>query len=161
MKTSFINLIVLCVSVMCFSLVGCSSNTQSENTGVGAVSGAVVGGLAGSLVGAGTGQAVAIGVGAVAGALLGGYVGHSMDSSDNTRVYNTMEHNPTNHATHWKNTTTGNTYTVAPTSQRMAVNGNPNCRRYYSTAVINGEKRKVSGIACRQANGTWQAVSVH
>jgi surface antigen len=145
----------------CFvvGLAGCSSNTQKENTGIGAASGAVVGGLAGSLVGAGTGQLVAVGVGAVAGALMGSSIGHHMDSSDNMRAYSAMDNNPPNHPTHWKNTANGSSYTLAPTSQRMSYKGNPNCRRYYGSVYVSGSKHKVSGIACRQADGSWVAVS--
>ena len=82
MKRIFTQLLIF---VLGFSLVACSSNTQNENTGIGAVTGAVLGGLAGSAIGQGTGKVVAVGAGIVAGALLGGYIGHSMDSSDNTR----------------------------------------------------------------------------
>lgn len=159
MKALVTQILVLLLSMVSVGLVGCSTNTQSENTGIGAVTGAVAGGLAGSLIGGGTGQVVAIGVGAVAGALLGGYIGHSMDSSDKEKMNTAMTNNPTNKATTWKNSKTGTKYTVAPTSSKMTVNGNANCRRYYTTAMINGEKKKVSGIACQQADGTWQAVN--
>lgn len=151
--------IIFSFSLLSVGLVGCSTNTQSENTGIGAVSGAVLGGLAGSLIGGGTGKVLAVGVGAIAGGVLGGYIGHSMESSDTQRVNDAMENNPTNQATTWTNQKTGTRYTVAPTSNKMTINGNPNCRRYYTTAVIDGRKQKVSGIACQQDDGSWKAVN--
>lgn len=154
MKGIFSKFIFLSASVISVGLVGCSTNTQNENTGIGAVTGGVAGGLVGGLAG---GSAAAVGIGVVGGALLGGFIGHSMDSSDNSRMYNSMEHNPTNKSTTWKNTTTGQTYTIAPTSSRMVYRDNPNCRRYYATAIINGSKQKISGIACRRADGVWES----
>lgn len=159
MKAILAKGIILLASVFSVGLVGCSSNTQSENTGIGAVTGAVAGGLAGSLIGGGAGKVVAVGVGAVAGALLGGYIGHNMDSSDHGRMNNAMNNNPTNKSTTWTNSQTGTRYTVAPTSSMMTVNGNPNCRRYYTTAIIGGKKQKISGIACRQSDGSWRAMN--
>jgi surface antigen len=140
-------------------LTGCSSNTQNQNTTLGAVTGAVVGGVAGSAFGGGTGRAVAVGVGAVAGALLGGYVGHSMDSSDNSNMCNTMSNNPTNHSSSWKNKKSGARYTMKPTSNVFTYNGNSTCRKYQATAVVNGEKQTTDGVACKQSNGSWQTVS--
>lgn len=154
MKNTCMKIVFLIVSMGCVSLTGCSStNTQGENTAIGAVGGAVVGGVAGGLIG-NTGGAV---VGVVAGGLLGGLIGHSMDSTDNTTIYSSMDNNPTNQSTTWKHD--GNTYTVAPTSSRMAYGSYQHCRRYYATAYINGKKQKMSGIACRQPNGTWEAMS--
>lgn len=150
MKTIF-----LCISMISVNLVGCVSNSQNENTAIGTVTGAVAGGLAGSIIGGGVGNAVGIGVGAVAGGIIGGLIGHSMDSTDSDRMYNAMDNNPTNRATTWTNEKTGTKYTVAPTSNRMTFKGNPNCRRYYTTAVLDGKKQKVSGIACQQRNGNW------
>lgn len=157
MKTMLAKAMIMLASALSVGLVGCSTNTQSENTGIGAVTGAVAGGLAGSLIGGGTGKVVAVAAGAVAGALLGGYIGHSMDSSDTSRMNSAMNNNPTNKATTWTN---GNAkYTVAPTSNTMTVNGNPNCRRYYTTAIIDGKKQKMSGIACRQSDGNWHTIN--
>lgn len=145
------------VALAVISLVGCSTNTQKENAGVGTVTGAVAGGLAGSLIGGGTGQIVAIGLGAVAGALVGGYVGHNMDSSDNVKMNSAMN-NPTNQPTTWKNSKTGATYTVVPTSKPMKYKGMKDCRQFNTTAIINGKSQQVSGVACLKSDGTWHAV---
>ncbi len=138
------------------TVVGCSSNTQNQNTGLGAITGGVLGGLAGGAIG-GSGGAVA--AGAVVGGLLGGIVGYNMESSDSARTYTAMNKNRENQPAAWRNSKTGNSYRVVPTGKRMTVHGNPNCRRFVATAVIKGKRRQVHGVACRQSNGTWKAVS--
>lgn len=132
----------------------CSTNTQSQNTGAGAVTGGVLGGLAGGLAGGG---AVGVGVGVVAGAIIGGLIGHNADSTDNAKL-DTAMHNQTNQPMHWRNPKTGAVYTIAPTSAMMTINGNPNCRRFYSTVVYQGKRQKNSGIACLQSDNTWQVM---
>lgn len=140
-------------------VVSCSSaNTQNENTTIGAVTGAVVGGVAGSAIGAGTGQVVAIGAGAIAGALIGGYVGHSMDHSDNMQSSYALEHMPPKKPHHWKNKKTGAHYSMTPTTKHMAMSGHKDCRKYTMVATIKGKKQSVNGTACKQADGSWQAM---
>ena len=158
MKNSII-CVLIAISMSVLALTGCSSNTQDQNTTIGAVSGAVVGGLAGTAFGAGTGKAVAVGVGAVAGALFGGWVGHSMDHSDNSSTCHAMDHNAPNQPSNWKNKKTGAHYSIQPTSNVMTYNGNNYCRQYESTATMSGKTQSSSGVACRQANGSWQVVS--
>lgn len=150
--------VVILITTAMLALAGCSSNTQNQNTAVGAVGGAVVGGLAGSAIGAGTGQAVAIGAGAVAGALLGGWIGHSMDHSDNSSMCGCMDRNSAGQPSSWKNKQTGARYTMKPTSEVMAYNGNNTCRKYQITGVVNGKRETNEGIACRNADGTWRTV---
>lgn len=154
MKQGIVAVVALLLSI---NLIGCSSNTQEQNTVLGAVTGAVVGGGAGALIGQGTGKAVAIGVGIVGGALLGGYIGHEMDSSDNTKMNDAMN-NPTYKETTWQNEKTGNTYSMRPTSRVMAIQGNSNCRQYQGSAIIKGKKQEIEGTACRQSDGTWQSI---
>lgn len=155
MKKILTQVAVLTLSI---SLVACSSsNTQSTNTGIGAATGAVVGGLAGSLVGGGTGKVVAVGVGAIAGALIGGSIGHSMDSSDTTNVNTTMSKNASNQPTTWTNSKTGAKYTVTP-GKAVSVDGYSNCRQFRTTAIMNGKKQHIHGVACQQSDGSWVAV---
>ncbi|HSW88914.1 MAG TPA: RT0821/Lpp0805 family surface protein [Candidatus Saccharimonadales bacterium] len=146
------NIFVLLLSI---SLISCSTNTQKENTGIGVATGAIAGGLLGSLVGGGTGKAVAIGVGIVAGALVGGAIGHSMDSSDQAHMNNAVT---TGKPATWKNSKTHSTYTVVPSKKYVTVKGNPYCRNYTTTAVIDGKTSTVHGVACRQSDGSWKAV---
>lgn len=138
------------------SLTACSTNTQSENTGIGAGTGAILGGLAGSLFGQGTGKAVAVGIGAIGGAILGGFIGHSMDSSDKVQCNQVLTTNHANQSSHWTNKNSGTTYTMTPTSQTMAYRGYSNCRRFKTESVTSdGRVHQSSGIACLQSNGSW------
>ena len=152
-------LLYVAILFMSISLVACSSNTQNENTTIGAVAGALIGGGAGSLIGQGTGRVVAVAAGAIAGGLVGGYIGHSMDSSDNAQFCECMNNNPPHKPHHWKNKKTGARYTVIPTSTQVSYNGNNNCRTYETTAWIDGKKQATQGTACRQNDGTWQTMN--
>lgn len=147
------------VLAVILGLVGCSTNTQGENTGIGAATGAVAGGLLGSLFGQGTGKAVAVGVGAVAGAILGGFIGHGMDSSDKAQCNDALSTTPTNQSAHWKNKSTGTSYTMTPTTDKMAYRGQTNCRQYTTQSVTSdGRTHNTNGIACLQKNGAWMSM---
>lgn len=150
----------LILGATCFvGLTGCSTNTRNENTAIGAVTGTVVGGVAGGLIGSGAG---AVALGAVAGALVGGVIGHSMESSDSTQMYTSMEKNSSNQPTTWTNESTKVTYVIVPTSKVMHYKGYSYCRKYRATATMsNGEHYHFHGIACRQADGTWMAATRH
>jgi|SRR6185312_16837666 len=152
MNRAFTKIAVLVLSA---SLISCSTNTQKENTGIGVATGAVVGGLLGSTIGGGAGKAVAIGVGVVAGALLGGYIGHSMDSTDHAYLNTAVT---TGKPVSWTNSKTNAAYTVVPSKHYVTVNGNPYCRNYTTTAVIDGKTTQAHGTACRQSDGSWKAV---
>lgn len=146
----------LALALTCVGIAGCSTNTQGQNTGLGAVTGGVVGGVAGAALGGG---AVGVAAGAIAGAVIGGFIGHNMDYTDQSRMNSALNDNRRDQATTWTNSKTGTTYRFVPTSRYMMVNGNPNCRKYYAVAKMsNGHKHKVYGVACRQADGTWQSV---
>lgn len=156
MKQALIKSVILAASA-CLVVSCSSSNTQNENTTIGAVSGAVIGGVAGSAIGAGTGTAVAVGVGIVGGALIGGAVGHSMDHSDNNQTYYALSHTPKQKSHHWKSKN-GTVYTVIPTSKSMKMYGHSHCRKYTMTAKMNGKYEKVHGVACRKPNGSWENI---
>jgi len=149
--------VVLLVVAGSLGLVGCSSNTQSQNATAGTVAGAVIGGLAGSAIGAGAGQVVAIGAGAIVGGLIGHEVGKSMDSSDNMHTNTAMESNPPHKTMMWTNEKTGNVYKITPTSKRMKWHGHKNCRSYRGLVMMkDGAKHKIHGVACRMPNGMWE-----
>jgi surface antigen len=158
MKRILINTLMIAASITL--VAACSSNTKSENTTIGAVTGAVVGGVGGSFIGAGTGKVVAVGVGAIVGALVGGEIGNHMDSSDASNTFKAMNKNPKNKAMTWKNTKTGTMYTVIPTSKVMTVGNNTHCRTFRATSLQSGESQKeITGTACRLTNGNWKTVN--
>jgi surface antigen len=152
MKKTLSTIAVMLLSV---NLVSCSTNTQGQNTALGAVTGGAAGGLIGGLAGGG---AIGIGAGIIAGAVVGGLIGHSMDSTDHETMNHSMD-SKTNHTTRWTNPKTGATYTTTPTSRMMTYNGNSNCRRFTTTATIHGKTHYSHGIACLQSNGKWKAVA--
>lgn len=151
MKGILINLVLLTT----LGLIGCSSNTQDQNTGLGAVAGAAIGGVG---VGMAGGKAVAIGAGIVGGALIGGLIGHSMDNSDNVRTVTVIKESPTNRTSSWVNSKTGVAYTMTPTSGVFMVNGNPNCRNFHFTATRYSKIHEYDGTACVMSDGYWHTV---
>lgn len=149
----------LIIFVFSFSLVACSSNTRNQNTTLGAVSGAVIGGLLLSPVGHGAGKAAAIVGGAIVGALIGGYVGRHMEHCDKQKMYQCLDTCPTRKCTSWTNQKTKTSYSVVPTSNKYASNGYSTCRNYNVATTSNGQTQETSGLACRQDNGAWGAIS--
>lgn len=156
MKTS--NLSILAFTSM-FVIAACTTNTEKENTAIGAVAGAVLGGAAGSAIGSGTGQLLAMGVGAVAGGLLGGAIGNNMESSDSKKMNNTLDHNDTRKTSKWSNHKTSTQYTMTPMSDHMSYKGYDDCRKFHGTITTDGKKQAVNGMACKQSDGSWKAIS--
>lgn len=152
-------LLVILTTLATLGIVSCSTNTQKQNEGIGAVSGAVIGGVAGSFIGQGTGQIVAAGAGAIIGALVGYEVGKNMDNIDCKNTDVALNDNPKGKASRWTNKKTGAMYSVVPTSKPMQMGSNDYCRTYRATSVVNGQKNTMTGTACRQSNGTWKTIN--
>lgn len=148
--------LITAVAFTC-SVTGCSSNTNEQNTAIGAGTGAVAGGLAGTLAkGAGRGWIIA--AGAAVGALVGGIIGHRADSTDQSNMNAAMDNNSINTPSNWKNDKTGVWYKIIPTSGFFTWHGNPNCRHYTAYGKKNDKTTKTRGVACRMADGLWQQV---
>ncbi|MBV9575493.1 MAG: glycine zipper 2TM domain-containing protein [Gammaproteobacteria bacterium] len=152
MKNFFTTMMIFFCSL---SLVGCDSMTKQD---MGTVTGAVAGGLLGSTVGQGSGRVLAIAAGSLAGAFIGGAVGKSMDDTDKLKMNNALENNNVGQPAYWHNNHSDTNYEVVPT-RNVTVSGNDYCREYRTTAYIGGKKRQVYGTACRQPDGSWQAVN--
>ena len=76
---------------------------------------------------------------------------------ESDQVQKALETSRTGHAVNWNNPDNGNQYTVTPTrTYRTARNGD--CRDYDAWVFIGGYERKVTGMACRKPDGTWQQV---
>lgn len=133
------------------SAAGCATK---QDTGV--LTGGVLGGVVGSSVG--HGKAGAIVAGSVIGALIGGAIGSTMDEQDRHHASHALEHNRSREPYSWRNPDNGNSYTVTPTRTYEARSGQY-CREYQTDAVINGHRDRVYGTACRQPDGSWQAVN--
>ena len=149
-------IIVMLILFTCsFSLMGCANVSKQD---VGVVTGGVAGGLLGSTVGQGNGRLLAIAAGTLAGAFIGGQIGKSMDETDRLKMNNALESNSVGQPAYWHNNKTDTNYEVVPT-KNVTVNGNQYCREYRTVAIIAGKKQQVYGTACRQPDGSWQAVS--
>lgn len=133
------------------SAAGCATK---QDTGV--LTGGVLGGVVGS--GVGHGKPGAIVAGSVIGALIGGAIGSAMDTQDRHQAYHALEHNHTREPHAWRNPDTGNSYTVTPT-RTYETRAGQYCREYQTDAVIDGRRDRVYGAACRQPDGSWQAVN--
>src|SRR3990167_9712431 len=143
------------VLLMSASLVACDSMTKQD---VGTITGGVAGGLLGSTVGKGSGKILAIAAGTLAGAYIGGAIGKNMDETDRLKMNRALEGNNIGQPAYWQNTNTGNSYQVTPI-KNVTVDNNPYCREYQTTATIGGKKQQMYGTACRQPDGSWQAMN--
>lgn len=79
-----------------------------------------------------------------------------MDARDLRKAAYILENVRTGNPTTWRNTTTGNEFTLTPTRTQQSPTGP--CRHYTTDAYIDGGRTKFSGTACRLANGTWRFV---
>ena len=131
--------------------------TQNPNRDVGTVTGAIVGGVVGNQIGKGSGRAWATSIGMIAGAVIGGNIGARMDRQDRMYSQQALETYSDNRSKSWTNPNTGNSYTVTPTNTYETSSGP--CREYTTEAMIGGRPETVRGRACRQPDGSWQAVN--
>ncbi|MDB5410073.1 MAG: hypothetical protein JWL84_4985 [Rhodospirillales bacterium] len=129
--------------------------STSQNNLIGSGVGAAAGGLLGSKFGGGSGQTVMTIAGVLAGALAGGAVGRSMEPVDQGCISRTLEHSPSKKTVAWKNPDTNSSYWVTPTDTYQRQDGTP-CRHYQTTALIDGHRQRLKGVACRQEDGSWK-----
>jgi surface antigen len=152
-------------AVMAATLAACAATPETgqgakENTGT--LVGAVAGGLIGSQFGGGTGERIAAGLaGAAIGGLIGNRIGASMDDDDKRRAYaaqmQALESGRSGVAVPWRNPDSGRYGSVVPGTAYQA-NG-LQCRPYTHTIYIDSQPQVARGNACRNADGTWSAVS--
>lgn len=81
----------------------------------------------------------------------------SMDENDKSKMLHALDKSP-GKSTHWVNPTSGISYTVMPT-QKVAINGNPYCRKYSITTNKDNNKNHFIGTACVGEDGNWNIVS--
>jgi surface antigen len=135
------------------SSIGCESMTtkQKIGTGVGAVAGAALV----TQLGGGSGKTSAI----LLGGTLGGVVGYSlasmMENSDVTQMTEgwDTELDKSVHS-QWVNENTQIAY-ESTASSAWTVEGNW-CRNYQTSAIIDGKKETIEGIACLGDDGIWR-----
>ena len=148
--------LVVFISTSALLLSACTTTptaTQKEQAGM--VLGGVLGGALGSQIGGGEGKTAAIILGTIAGAAIGGSVGKSMADTDRLKTAEALESSRTGTATRWKNPDSGNEYVIVP--ERTYSTSSGPCRDYTMDAIVSGKKQKITGTACRQADGSWQS----
>ena len=101
--------------------------------------GAVLGGLLGHQIGGGSGQTIATIGGAAVGAFLGSHVGRKMDRADQLRTAEALETSRNGRATTWRNSDSGQHYTVTPTRTYEGASGR--CRDF-TTVMSNVPSRR-------------------
>jgi surface antigen len=112
-------------------------------------------------VGNGSGQLWATGIGVLLGGLVGSEIGRSLDKADVAYAQraNYEAHSaPIGETISWNNPDTGNSGNVVTTNDGQDTAGRY-CREYQQTIYVGGQQASGYGIACRQADGTWEIVS--
>lgn len=80
-------------------------------------------------------------------------VARSMDDSDLLLTTRAMESSSTGDVTSWRNSNTGNSYSVTATRSYRAAIGP--CRDFDAVGEIQGHKEVARGTACRRGDGSW------
>ncbi|HLG90213.1 MAG TPA: RT0821/Lpp0805 family surface protein [Alphaproteobacteria bacterium] len=110
----------------------------------------------------GTAASAAPPSGALPGGLVGGPAGRALDDSDlaymSRQTSKALETVPTNQTSNWVNPESKSPASVTPTRTYQRPDGTY-CREFSQSVTIKGQEQKVSGTACRQADGSWQATS--
>ena len=117
--------------------------------------------MIGNAIGGAAGNRAA---GTVAGAAIGGLIGNrigaAMDDEDKRRAYaaqvQALESGPSGAPVAWRNPDSGRYGSVVPGPAYQS--NNMNCRHYTHTIYIDGRPQTMRGQACRNPDGTWQAV---
>lgn len=136
--------------------VGISRGTCNRDK-VGALLGGAVGGVVGSQFGKGDGKLASTAAGAVLGFLVGQSIGRSMDRADVFCTGRVLERAPDHHTVAWRDPDTQARYAVTPI-KTYHTDGRY-CREYVTKSTIGGRVRQVYGRACRNPDGSWQAVN--
>jgi len=133
-------------------LTGCAQPGTGPNQATGTLLGGAAGALAGAQFGKGHGQLAAVAVGTLLGAAIGNSIGRQMDEQDKMLANQTMnqalEYAPDNKVSSWHNPNKPHSGDVVITRTQEFGN-NKVCRDYVHTVIIDGQKEKVRGRACR------------
>lgn len=86
---------------------------------------------------------------------LGRRIGREVYLIDELKTAEALESSCDGHVTTWRNTNTGQRYSVTPTQTYRLQSGR--CRDFTTATEDEGRERVIHGKACRQPDGTWKA----
>ena len=146
---------ILALVILPILLVACGPGNKQ---GTGTI--AVAGGAGGAAVGGPNNRAQGMAAGAVVGGISGNQAGKSLDEEDRriaaTAEYQALEYGQPGAVTPWDNPQTQHPGQIVPGKPYQQ--GSQFCRPYTHTIYGEGEPQTARGTACRQPDGTWQAV---
>ncbi len=152
-------LAALLVGLPVSGTLGCVSPggaTAGTKTAIGGLGGSVAGGIVGKAVEGHTRGAIA---GALIGGLIGGAVGNLLDQRDRElamqAAHHSLEYEPTGATSTWDNPDNGHSGSFTPTRTYQVASGQY-CREYQQEIIVDGERQRGYGTACRQPDGSWQ-----
>ena len=154
------------ITAVGLSLAACAGDPDSgrgPKEGTGTLLGAGTGALLGAAVaGGGTGNRLAgAAIGGLLGGLIGNRIGAALDDEDKQRAYaaqlDALERGPSGAPVSWRNPDSGRYGTIVPGPAYQEATGR-NCRSFTHTIYIDGKPQTARGAACRNPDGTWQAM---
>lgn len=146
--------------LLCAGLTACADDPGAFQV-LGSALGGAVGGLAGNQVGHGVGRVLATAAGGALGAYYGGKLFKQLAEADQQRAreahYQALERTPSGQSVTWQNPdrTAVGSVTAQPA---FSANNNAPCRRYVHRIALGGDQETETGVACRQADGSWRVV---
>ena len=136
---------------------GCADFNNAET---GTLVGTVAGGVIGNQFGRGSGKVLATAAGIFIGGIVGHSIGRRMDEHDRMMAqraeFHALENGRSGEPTEWRNPDSGHYGEVYP--EPAYRDAGRLCRSYRHTVIIDGQRETMRGRACRQADGTWEAI---
>ena len=132
----------------------------SGGTIIGTLGGAALGGFLGSQIGSGTGQLAFTGRGVLVGGFAGNQIAKALTCEDQQAMNQANQQAqtaPVGQQINWNNPDSGNSGTVTAVRDGTASNGQY-CREFQQTVTVNGKTEEGTGVACRQADGSWKVI---
>jgi surface antigen len=148
---------ILAIVMLSAVLSACGAGNRQ---GTGTIVGAAAGGATGAAIAGKNNRVAGMAVGAVAGGIIGNQIGKSLDEQDRriaaTAEYRALEYGQAGAAMPWDNPQTQHHGQIVPGKPYQQ--GNQFCRPYTHTIYIDGQPQTARGTACRNPDGSWQAV---
>ncbi|MEP1443003.1 MAG: RT0821/Lpp0805 family surface protein [Hyphomicrobiales bacterium] len=148
------------IACLSFCLAGCQTGNLLTGQNAGALGGAALGGFVGNKFGAGKGRVLTTAGGTILGGAAGSILGGRLDQRDVSsaqQAQTTALQQQAGQPISWTNPNTGTAGQVV-SGASYAINGRE-CRDYTHTLNVNNQPEQLRGVACRQPDGSWQAVS--